>query len=225
MPFQRPGLTDLISRIQADLRSRMPNQKGALLRRSVLAVIARAVGGGFHLQHGHLDYMAGQLMPDTATDWLDRHAGIWDINRKAATFASGDVNFTGTDGNTVPSGTTLQRDDGVRFITQADAAISGGTATASVSAEEAGADGNTDAGVVLSFVSPVAGVDTDATVASGGLDGGADTESDESLRQRLLNRLQEPPHGGADYDYTAWPGRLPASPGPGCSQTTKGWGR
>ncbi|MDP1682722.1 MAG: baseplate J/gp47 family protein, partial [Burkholderiales bacterium] len=43
-----------------------------------------------------------------------------------------------------------------------------------------------------------------ATVTAAGITNGADTEIDASLRARLLKRIQQPPHGGAKYDYEAW---------------------
>ncbi|RMG49544.1 MAG: baseplate J/gp47 family protein, partial [Gammaproteobacteria bacterium] len=63
---------------------------------------------------------------------------------------------------------------------------------------------NADANVTLSLVSPIAGVDSSATVATGGLTGGADQETDDALRDRLRARVQNPPHGGARKDYEAW---------------------
>jgi uncharacterized phage protein gp47/JayE len=37
-----------------------------------------------------------------------------------------------------------------------------------------------------------------------GLTGGFDIESDDELRARLFQRLQNPPAGGADHDYERW---------------------
>ena len=36
------------------------------------------------------------------------------------------------------------------------------------------------------------------------LSGGADIETDDALRARLIARIQQPPQGGSDYDYVAW---------------------
>ena len=43
-----------------------------------------------------------------------------------------------------------------------------------------------------------------AEVASTGIGAGSDTESTESLRQRVWFRKRMPPHGGAAHDYVAW---------------------
>jgi uncharacterized phage protein gp47/JayE len=55
----------------------------------------------------------------------------------------------------------------------------------------------------LSLVSPVSGVQAQASAALG-LAGGTDTETDASLRQRLLLRIRKPPKGGAADDYEGW---------------------
>jgi uncharacterized phage protein gp47/JayE len=73
-----------------------------------------------------------------------------------------------------------------------------------ITASTAGQDSNENAGVTLSFVSPIAGVDSDTTVDSGGLTGGTDEETDDALRVRILSRKRFAPHGGAAQDYINW---------------------
>lgn len=52
-------------------------------------------------------------------------------------------------------------------------------------------------------------VGVQSTATAGLLSGGADVETDDALRARLLARIQQPPHGGASYDYTAWALEVP----------------
>jgi uncharacterized phage protein gp47/JayE len=203
MPFSRPTLDQLINRTSADISSRLGI--GPLLARSTLGVIGRVLAGAAHQLYGYLDWIARQVMPDTAElEHLERWASIWGIQRKAASFAVGNITFTGTNGTVIPTGTRLQRSDGAQFDTTADATVSAGTATAAVTAVLAGAAGNSAAGVGLTLVSPLAGVTSTASVAAGGLTAGADTESDDSLRARLLDRIRQAPHGGSRFDYTKW---------------------
>lgn len=205
MAFSRPTLTELIERTLADMSSRVIGSVGAVLRRSMLGVIARVLAGASHQLHGHLDWISNQILPDTADDEeLDRHGSLWGVTRKAADYAQGNVTFTGTNGFTIPALTVLQRSDGVEFTTDAEGTISGGTATVAVTCSTAGTTGNTDASTSLSLQSPVAGIDSTATVAVGGLTGGDDTESDDDYRARIRDRIQEPPHGGSENDYVTW---------------------
>ncbi|WVR18344.1 baseplate J-like protein [Bordetella phage PY223] len=209
MAFQRPTLTEIIDRTFSDLTSRL-NLQGALLRRSVVGVLARVLAGTSHMLHGHLEWIAKQAIPDTADEWLPRWASIWGIARKEAEFASGNVSFVGTiNGTIIPSGTIVKRSDGVEYETQSDATVSAGAATATVRALQAGSAGNTNAGTALALVFPIAGVNSAATAAAGGITNGSDVEGDDSLRARMLARIQQPPHGGADFDYKAWALEVP----------------
>lgn len=205
MPFARPTLAELIDRITADMSSRVLGVDGAVLRRSLLGIIARAEAGEAHMLYGYLEWIGRQSIPDTAEgEWLERWAVVWGLSRTAATYAGGDLTITGTNGSVIPDGTLWQRQDGVQYATQGAETISGGTATATLEAVVAGEDGNLDAGTTMFLVSPIAGVTATATVAAGGLTGGSDTETDARLRTRLLERIAEPPQGGAERDYIAW---------------------
>lgn len=210
MAFQRPTLIEIITRVLADLSSRMLGIDGAVLRRSVLGVLGRALSGASHELHGHLDYLARQVIIDTAdTDYLERWASVWGVSRKAAEYAIGEVTFTGVNGSVIPEATVLQRQDGVRFETTAEGTISAGTADVAVQAQEAGAAGNTIAAVALTLIQPVSGVQSTAVVAAGDLTNGSDTETDDELRERLLDRIQDPPQGGAAADYVTWALEVP----------------
>lgn len=212
MPFARPTLTDLIERILADLSSRVVGVDGAVLRRSVLGVLGRGLAGASHELHGHLEWIARQVLPDTAdADYLERWANIWGVKRKAAEFATGSVTFSGTSGAVVPEGTVVQRQDGVRLVTTAQGTLSGtpATATVAVQAVEAGAAGNTLAGVAVALLQPITGVQSTAVVAAGGIVNGSDAETDDQLRQRLIDRIQAPPQGGSAADYVTWALEVP----------------
>jgi uncharacterized phage protein gp47/JayE len=209
MPFSRPDLATLINRAEADIETRLPGAD-ARLRRSNLNVLARVHSGAAHGLYGYLEWVARQVIIDTADgDMLERHASIWGVARKAASPAVGNVTVTGTNGAIVPADSTLARSDGAQYTTDAEATISGGTATIAVTAVDGGQAGNASAASLLSFDTPIDGVSATATVAVGGLTGGADIEADEDLRARLLARIQQPPHGGASYDYVAWALEVP----------------
>ena len=121
----------------------------------------------------------------------------------------GNVSITGTDGAVITAGTIFQLSDARQYRTTAKAVIASGTAVAAVEAVIAGAAGNALAGGAINLSSPIAGVQSAATVATGGLTGGADSEGDEELRARVLDRIQEPPHGGAASDYVKWTLEVP----------------
>ena len=198
MPFERPNLQTLIDRIDADLESRLSTSQ---LRRSNAKVYARVLAGVSHELHGFIEFLSRQLFFDTAeAEYLDRWASIYGLVRKQPSLASGTVVFTVLEeGATVPEGTLLQADN--EAVYETTSAVSEGKA--SVRALTAGTAGNVSAGDTLVLVSPIEGISSECKTAEG-ISGGADEETDESLRARLLSRVREPPHAGTAADYKAW---------------------
>lgn len=204
MAFQRPTLQTLVSRVKADIAAQLPGTD-ALLRHSLLDILSRAQAATAHGLHGHIDYMARQIIIDTAESvYLDRWASVWGVTRKLAAAAQGNATFTGVNTTVIPLGTVLQRSDGWQFTTDAEVTIVAGSAVVAITAVTTGAASNTNAASVLSLVTPISGADNAATVDASGLTGGAEIENDTSLRARLLARIQQTPHGGADFDYINW---------------------
>jgi uncharacterized phage protein gp47/JayE len=202
--FIRPTFSQILERVKSDIDSRL-TESDSRLRRSLLNVLAYAIAGLAHGLYGFISWVALQPFADTAElEYLNRIASFWGVTRVAASFASGDVVMTGTNGTVIAEETELQRSDGVLFLTTAEATIASGEATVAVEAVIAGEDGNTEAASIFSFTSTPSDVDADVTVDTGGLTGGADEESDAALLARLLSRIQEPPAGGNANDYEQW---------------------
>lgn len=204
MAFSRMSITELRDYYEAKMASKF-GILTPLLPKSIVRVLAYMFAGGDHLLYGFLQYFAVNAIIDTAnTEYLGRWATIWGLSRKAATYASGIVTFSGVDTTVVPAGTTIKRADDQEFSTDAAGTISGGSVDISVTATLAGSDGNTAAASTLTLSSPIAGVDSSVVVGSDGIADGADQETDELLRARLLNRIQQPPQGGNQNDFVQW---------------------
>lgn len=206
MSFSRPSLSDIVKRVGNDVFSRLASDD--VLRRADAIVYGRVMAGVAHGLYGFIDWLSRQVIYDTAeVEFLERWCSIWGVSRKAAAAATGSVTFTVLAGSVIPSGTLLQALDGVQYKLSADATISAPTATAAVIAVIAAAASNRATGQSLNLVSPIVGVQPTAT--AGELSGGADIETDDALRARLLSRIQQPPQGGADYDYVTWTLEVP----------------
>lgn len=204
MPFVRPTLPELIERVTTDISGRVTGIESAVLRRSLLGILARAEAGAVHMLYGFLDWAARQAIIDTAEhEYLERWAAIWKVFRKTADFASGAARLTGSSGAIVPAGTILQRQDGVQYRVLAESTFIGSTLEVTIEAVEAGIDGDLPVNRPLFLLSPIAGVQSTAVV-SRLIDGGLDAEKDEQLLSRLLKRIRQPPHGGAAGDYELW---------------------
>ena len=206
MPWQTPTLRDVRSIVRDNVRATLPGAD-ASIPNSVLRVLSDNQGALCHLNLQYLDWLALQLLPDTAeTEWLDRHGDIWLVNsdgttgRKMATLAAGTVTFTGVPGTVIPEAAQLS--GAVEYETTEEIVIGTGPTNAPVRALDAGSIGNAIAGSPLSLTSAVPGADSTVTVVE--ITGGTDTETDEQLRMRILQRIRNPPMGGAQGDYVAW---------------------
>jgi uncharacterized phage protein gp47/JayE len=209
MPWSTPTLRVVRSAVRDYIQSTLPGSD-ANVPNSVLRVISDSQGGLCHLTLQYIDWLALQLLPDTAEhEWLDRHGKIWLVNadgttgRKMATLATGEVLFTGQNGMPVPKGTQLEASSGdIGFETIEDIVVGTVPTPAKVRALDPGTVGNLPPGSAMAMSEPPPGIDNLVEVVE--LSGGTDTETDEELRARVLRRIQQPPMGGAAYDYEAW---------------------
>jgi uncharacterized phage protein gp47/JayE len=198
------------SLVRDAIRGSLPGAD-AIVPNSVLRVLSDAMGALCHLVLQYVDWLAQQLLPDTAeTEWLDRHGEIWLVNadgttgRKLATLAQGSADFIGFGASvTVPTGTQLSYSTGVGYQTTADITTdpSGLPTAAPIIALDPGSIGNLDSGTPLTLQTSVAGI---ASVTVDTLDGGTDDETDDELRARVLERIRKPPMGGDADDYVEW---------------------
>jgi len=103
-------------------------------------------------------YLMGELFPDTTIDNIDHHASVWGLTRIPPQASVGSGTVTGAETTPVPSGIVATDSFGNAYVTTTAATVSGGTATVSIGAASAGAQGNLAAGTVLTLLSPVAGL-------------------------------------------------------------------
>lgn len=207
--FIRPTLAQLIDRVQTDLEGALVGVN-ARLRRTVEFVLARALAGLAHGQHGHLAWVAEQILPDQAAErFLLRWADLFGVDRKEGTFAEGQVTVTGT-GGTVAVGTTWVRPaDGATFETIVEPGPITGAEEITVRSTVVGLDFNMDDGQTLSLEAPIVDISSDAFVGPGDIGGGSDLETLEALLERLLAKIRKPPLGGAPGDHVIWALEVP----------------
>lgn len=210
MPYERPTLTALIEQAQADVASSVG--LFTLLRFSPERALAVAEAGLAQGLYGYLDWIALQAVPYTATgEFLEAWAALIGVLRKDASLASSTAaSFTGAPGAILPSGTPVARTaDGVQYLTTASGTVSaGGAVSVPIQAVDAGAIGNAASGAILTLGAAVTGVNSTGTLAAA-LTGGADIETDDAFRLRMLEAYQAPPQGGSETDYIEWAKQVP----------------
>lgn len=210
---------NLIAQLQATLAQTIP-----LLPRSFIRVLARALSGVFILVYKYSAWASLQQFVRTAQyadttingvtvnpliEW-GRLIGVGDPT--AATQAELLITVTvENQTGSLPSGSQLVGpDNGVTYITLSAVALNAATVQVTVraAADQTGGDGsgtvgNLDPGDILSFANPLANVARDAVVDSQTVTG-ADAEAVEVYRQRIVDRFQKLPQGGAYADYEQW---------------------
>jgi uncharacterized phage protein gp47/JayE len=210
MPFARPPLTALRNQAVQDITtSGVPGLTG-LLRNAVLRVLAWCMAGLAYSVYGYADWIARMGVPFTALDeFLLAWAALVGVYPKPATSASGSAQFTGNPSVILPLGTALRRQDGPIYETTAEGSVDGtGTVTVTMTATDQGAFTNCDAGTAIAIMEGIEGINA-AGLTVGPTTGGADSETQESLRSRMLLRYRSPPQGGAGTDYMEWALEVP----------------
>lgn len=205
MAFQIPTLAECVERARSAFRAELPGSDAWLWPNNIY-VTAKVIGGKIFGVYLFADYIQRQAFAHLADQpWLEAHGRDYGIARIAASYAEGRVTFAGTPGALVPAGIIVERGDGVAYQTTGAVTVSPtGQAEMPVRAQLSGKAGNALPRTSVSLVTAFAALDSAGAVGPDGIGGGADEESDESLRQRILHRKRYPPHGGAAHDYVAW---------------------
>lgn len=206
MPFARPTLGELVVRLRSDFRGRL-GFVNALLRRAMTDVVAAVWAGGAHQMHGHIEWGIKQFFVASAEmEYLRRkHGTLYNLTPTAATYATGTVTATGTDGEEIAEDTIIVRPfDGAKYRVTALATIVAGEAEVSLESELAGEAYNVEPGETLKFETPIDDIASEVTAGAGGVQGGHDEQGEESFRALILLRKRRPPSGGNDADYERW---------------------
>lgn len=223
MSLATPTTTEISASILAQIESSI-SQSVPLLPKAFARVLAKVLGGVFVLLWKYAGFIFLQLFVSTSThretvvngrtirpllEW-GRLIGVGDP--EAATRAELVVEVTVlVQTGSLPAGSQLlYSPTGVVYLTTAAVALDAATVEVTIRASSdpdggggAGAIGNLDVGTVVSFASPLANIARDTTVLSQSVTG-ADAESWEAYRTRVIRRFQRRPQGGAYADYQLW---------------------
>jgi uncharacterized phage protein gp47/JayE len=211
----------IIGNFQTSLGQSIP-----LLPKAFIRVLAKALAALFVLLYKYGGSMYLQIWPGTAANQYFEILGDeynplvrWGETTKAGTpTAAVAAEYTGTvvvntiDAlETIPSGTALlSTSNGVTYTSVGDIALDANPKTIAfrASGDEQGGNGsgvigNLDVGETVTFVSPHPNVDADVAITARTVDG-ADAETTEEYRQRVLDGFQKRVQGGAYADYEVW---------------------
>jgi uncharacterized phage protein gp47/JayE len=199
-----PTLSQSITNISTDMFTRFP-QLDPTIENSFARNLSEVFAGGVNGNYDYGRFVLAQLFVSTAVDEsLELHAQVVGETRDPAQKSGGDIVFTGVIGSSVATGAELVGNTGIKYSVDTGFTLAAGSESHSVTALDSGAAGNVAAGGLLTFTSPPAGMDSSGTVDSGGLTGGTDRQSNESLRKEISFIRANPPQGGSEADYQRW---------------------
>ena len=203
MAFLPRSLAAISAAIRGDLRRELPGTD-ATVWPNTLAVFSKVVAMANHLVEQRAAWIYRQIFATSADrQHIERHAYEFGLARRAASPSLGVIVTTGTPDTVYPAGIAYMSGAEL-FRTSGEArAAANGDLLLRVFSEKPGAVMNRAAGDVLTLADSALfpSLGAQATVATDGLGGGADAESDEALRARVLDRKRRPSQGGAYSDY------------------------
>ncbi len=174
---------------------------------SDIGIRMKTLAGEIFSLESSLDFLKRQMFPTTATgEYLDKHAEMRGIKRKAAIKSKGTLMFYVerplSYSFTVPKGTVCSVSDGsLRFITDEDTVlpVNESFVMAAAHAENGGSNYNIPLNSVTSIVtyfSEAISVNNSTVFR-----GGAAAESDEALRERIAESYYNPSNGDNEEYY------------------------
>lgn len=209
----------LVAQISASIGQSVP-----LLPKSFVAVLAKALAGVLVLLYKYVGtvflnmFVAYASADETIINGvrvrpLVEHGRLIGVGDPlAATRAEHTVNVSVLNqAGSLPSASQLLFPaTGVLYLTTSAVALNAAVVSVTMRAasDQAGGGGegsigNLTAGDVVSFANPLPNVATNATVTARTVDG-ADAESTDAYRGRVVERFQRKPQGGAYADYEQW---------------------
>ncbi len=203
MAWSIRSLDDASAAIRGAFRRWLPGSDTAL-KNNFVTVVTKVLAGISHEFELRMGYLARQMFMSTSKGkFLELHCSDVGIYKKKAAAAVGLAVGTAAASTAYPEGIRFVSGNVTYISTVAATSGADGSLTLSVKAETKGSHTNRDGGGLLSLADPGLYPDLSTTfeVDADGLGGGADVETEDSLKERGLQRKRNPPGAGTLGDY------------------------
>jgi uncharacterized phage protein gp47/JayE len=213
IPTTKELTANIIGAIEAQIGQTVP-----LLPKSFIRVLAKVLAATFITLYKYTGFIGLQLFVQTASgsptvingrtvtpliEW-GRLIGLGDPLKATATELTIDVTVENQTGSLTSGAQLLGDINGVIYLTIGDVLLNAPTVSVTVrAATDLGEAGNLSAGDTLTFANPLQNVARQTTVTAQTVTG-ADAETTDSYRRRVIDRFRRRPQGGAYADYAIW---------------------
>lgn len=210
---------NIIAQLEATLNQTIP-----LLPKSFMRVLAKTLAGLFTIIYKYVGFMFLQIFVQSASaeetsvngvtiipiiQW-GRLIGVGDPAPATNAQLLIDITVDIEVGTLAAQTQLINTQNGVTYLTTASVLLDAPIVQVTIEAASdqsggngSGAIGNLDPGAIVTFANPLANVARNAVVVSQVITG-ADGEDIEVYRQRIIDRFQNRPQGGALADYVIW---------------------
>lgn len=223
MATQTPTTQELSASIVGAIEAQI-GQSVPLLPKAFIRVLAKVLAATFITLYKYIGFIGLQLFVRTASgsptvingktitpliEW-GRLIGLGDPLKATAAELEIEITVENQTGFLPTGSQLLGETNGVTYLTIGEVLLNAPTVTAIVRASAdpngsggVGEIGNLDPGAVLNFANPLPNVARATTVTQQTVTG-ADAETIDNYRQRVIDRFQRRPQGGAYADYAIW---------------------
>lgn len=206
MPSDRPDITEIFARMQADFVGVLPDFDPFLPRSPILGFIT-AEAAGVHELNGRLTRVERNAFADTADlEGLSRIGDPHGITHSVSgEKAAGVATYLGTSGTAIPDETFHVTAAGVRYQSTALATIgAGGSVSVPLEAVLVGSNANLPVSASIDLEEPISGITAAAATIETAVTGGEDPELVEDYRDRVVAHLRRREQGGTLTDFERW---------------------
>ena len=211
--------TNIVAQLESSLSQTIP-----LLPKAFTRVLTKALAAVFILIYKYAGFIFLQIFVEFAQNKdtiingrvinpLKAWGNLIGVGNPAAAVQAElviSVNVITETGSLAAGLQVLRTETGVLYLTKSAVALDASVVSVTIVASSdeeggdgSGAQGNLVDGDVVSFANPIAQIERDAVVASVAVTG-ANAESTDNYRKRIIDKFQARPQGGAYADYRVW---------------------
>lgn len=200
LPTTKESFETFLANLESELGQTSPLNDKAFLR--VLAAAESAQFTGIYKWAGYS--IKGVLAITAVGDQLDVIGANYRITRIPSEPAQFTITLPAATGTVIPITVDFVGDaNNIRYSVDSAVIAVAGVATINITAKTTGVAGNLNVSDTMTIGFPIAGAESQATITVI-TNTGAERETDDVYRQKILDQIRATPGGGNSADYRLW---------------------